>query len=56
MDCVNDMTARRFGSWTVLSKVFPGWLCRCDCGTERVIRTDSLKTGNRNHAIAGSRT
>lgn len=50
-----DMTGMRFGRWTVvrredLPKPLPdghvgGWLCRCDCGTERVIDRESLVSG-----------
>ena len=54
-DAVIDMTGMRFGRWTVvrraeLPKKFSngtvnGWLCRCDCGTERVIDRESLVSG-----------
>lgn len=37
----------RFGKWTLIEKFDKRrWLCKCDCGTERVVRTDSLKIGN----------
>lgn len=47
----------KFGRWTViqiegLSRVRPSgerltqWLCRCECGTERVLDPYSVKTGN----------
>ena len=42
----------RFGRWTVMERaelpvklkngIVNGWLCRCDCGTERVIDRESL--------------
>jgi len=46
-----DMTGQHFGAWTVLK--FAGmskcrvsqWLCRCDCGTERVVDGASLRRG-----------
>lgn len=39
-----DLTGKTFGRWTVIS--FAGknkhgqnlWLCKCECGTERVVR------------------
>src|SRR5262249_35922619 len=50
-----DMTGRRFGRLTVLAIYperyrWPGgtfalWLCRCDCGTERVVLGNSLRRG-----------
>lgn len=47
-----DRTGERYGRWTVLGRA-PlekathngqkyGWLCRCDCGTERVLSTQDL--------------
>ena len=46
-----DLTGQRFSRLTVISKVKgrPGivhWLCRCDCGTRRFIRTANLRNGN----------
>jgi hypothetical protein len=43
-----DLTGQRFGLWTVLA--YAGnhptkWLCRCDCGSERVVRAGNLKSG-----------
>jgi len=41
----------RFGAWTVLSQGPNGvsrrtrWLCRCDCGTERLVSTIHLTRG-----------
>lgn len=49
-----DLTGKRFGSLTVISRsenrVCNGhiqvmWLCRCDCGKEKVIRGTHLKSG-----------
>lgn len=48
--CV-DLTGQRFGRLTVVEKSSPDkhgtmrWLCLCDCGTEKVIRGDKLRTG-----------
>lgn len=46
-----DLTDQQFGAWTVLS--YAGlneirqstWLCRCDCGTERIVASQPLRTG-----------
>lgn len=50
-----DLTGQRFGRLTVLRRErlenpssdgeVNGWLCRCDCGTEKVIRTQVLLRG-----------
>lgn len=47
-----DMTGKRCGHWTVLKRAETGdgergayWLCRCDCGTERVIYGSALRRG-----------
>lgn len=50
-----DLTGRRFGKWTVLKRIFrkpdgekypiPMWLCRCDCGTEKMVAGGMLKRG-----------
>jgi hypothetical protein len=49
MPLLIDLTGQRFGSWTVLSKdkttSGANWLCRCDCGTERVVNGYSLRNG-----------
>lgn len=54
---VDDLTGRRFGRWTVLKQVpIPEyhaetcafWLCRCDCGTEKVVSAKNLKKGATN--------
>lgn len=46
-----DLIGKRFGCWLVLS--FGGsnvnkqsvWLCRCDCGTERMVVAQTLRNG-----------
>lgn len=53
--CVNrmacDLTGRRFGRLTVIGRAGSDkqdnamWLCRCDCGTEKVIRGYHLRSG-----------
>jgi len=50
-----DLTGRRFGRWTVLAihperyrhcrGTFTRWICRCDCGIERVVLGGSLRSG-----------
>lgn len=46
----NDITGKKFNKWTVMRRAKrtkdgkSGWLCRCDCGTERVITSYALKT------------
>lgn len=49
-----DRTGHRYGRWLVLSRAedvitrkakIVCWLCRCDCGTERVVRGASLTNG-----------
>lgn len=47
-----DLTGQRFGSWLVLERVpndknnGPRWLCRCDCGREKVVYSSHLRYGN----------
>lgn len=47
-----DLTGQQIGEWTVLEKVkIPGrknatYLCRCSCGTERVVEGRHLKDGS----------
>lgn len=45
-----EMVGKRFGRWTVIERVDKDvdgtyWLCRCDCGTERVVNGRGLRTG-----------
>ena len=45
-----NLTGKQFGRWTVLYRVKDEgnsscWKCRCDCGTERVVRKQHLKNG-----------
>jgi hypothetical protein len=53
-----DLTGREFGRWTVIEKgpnsdPTPSqptggtrWLCRCACGTEKLVTSDSLRSGD----------
>ncbi len=46
MSAFQDLTGMVFGRWTVLK--YSGnyrYLCRCECGAEKLIRSDSLKSG-----------
>jgi hypothetical protein len=45
-----DLTGKKFGRWTVINHegkryAEQFWLCRCDCGTERVVIGGTLKKG-----------
>lgn len=43
----DDLSGQKFGLWTVLKRAPAkrcSYLCRCECGNERVIRADGLKT------------
>lgn len=48
-----DLTGKRFGALTALRPVSaaetqdhrPGWLCRCDCGQEKIVNADNLRQG-----------
>ena len=46
-----DLTGQRFNRLTVIKRAKNQngktmWLCKCDCGTEKVVRADSLKDGS----------
>jgi hypothetical protein len=51
----NDLTGKRFGRWTVVALhpkrvrygkiAYSLWLCRCDCGTERIKVAGALRSG-----------
>lgn len=44
-----DLTGQTFGSWTVLRPTFATqrvvWVCRCECGVEKEVRTSKLENG-----------
>jgi len=48
---VIDLTGKRFGRWTVIRKYGRNpkgkimWLCKCDCGTAKIVRGTALTTG-----------
>jgi len=49
---VIDITGQKFGRLTVIERSYPNdknrstrWLCKCECGTEKIILRDSLKSG-----------
>lgn len=47
MGRIPDLTGKRFGKLVVRAFVYSNpkshWLCQCDCGTEKIIRIDSIK-------------
>lgn len=48
MSKFEDLTGQKFNRWAVLEYRFNGrsaWLCRCECGTERVVTSKLLKNG-----------
>ena len=45
-----DLTGQRYGRLTVVGPAenigsFTAWRCRCDCGQERVVKTNRLRSG-----------
>lgn len=41
-----DLTGNKFERWSVVSRSVDGrWLCKCDCGTDRLVSGGSLRTG-----------
>ena len=49
---LEDLTGQRFGRWTVIAPAekhktgAAQYMCRCDCGTEKILRRSSLTSGN----------
>lgn len=51
-----DLTGRKFGRLTVIErskdhigkrgKHLPMWLCKCECGTKKIVYTGNLKQGS----------
>lgn len=42
-----DLVGQKFNRWTVLEYVGnSSWLCRCDCGNERIVSTARLNSGD----------
>jgi len=45
-----DLVGQRFGKYTVIGRATksptgaPRWLCKCDCGNERIVQTEWLTT------------
>lgn len=49
---MEDLTGKRFGKWVVIERAYSQnmsrgakWLCRCDCGTEKVVWGKYLRNG-----------
>ena len=46
-----DITGKRFGKYTVIHRMANNkngmamWLCKCDCGNEKVVMGSSLRRG-----------
>lgn len=51
MGAFRDETGNRYGRWLVLSRAAENkggsaaWVCHCDCGTVRAVKSDSLHSG-----------
>lgn len=54
MSVILDLRGQRFGRLLVLDKApnvtkngrsYTAWLCKCDCGTEKIVRTNTLRQG-----------
>ena len=51
MNLAKDLSGRRFGRYVVLERSGADdnrnalWLCRCDCGSERIVRGKDLRSG-----------
>ena len=51
MNRAKDLSGQRFGRYVVLERAGADnyrnalWLCRCDCGSERIVRGTDLRTG-----------
>lgn len=48
-----DLTGKKFGKLIVIKRSYPNsktnhsrWLCKCECGNEKIINQTSLVTGN----------
>lgn len=47
MSTFQDLTGQKFGRWTVIGYVGKSrWLCRCDCGTVKIVRATHMKSGH----------
>ena len=50
MGVFKDLTGKKFGRLTVIKRIIDEtkivkWLCRCDCGNEKIIRSTHLTSG-----------
>ncbi len=46
MPALINLIGRSFTHWTVIERSGNRWLCRCQCGSERRIRSDTLIDGS----------
>jgi len=50
MKC-EDLSGKKFGRFTVMDRVGSDkwgratWMCRCNCGTQKVVASHNLKSG-----------
>jgi len=54
-----DLTGERFGRWVVLSRaedrgIRSCWLCKCDCGTIKVVQGNNLKKEKQSYGCSRS--
>ena len=56
MPKLNDLSGKKFNRWTVIERIgtyyapsregtAPTYLCRCDCGTEKIVIGRNIKNG-----------
>lgn len=51
MATIMDLTNSKFGKWTVINRAENNkdgaaqWLCKCECGTERIVLGKTLRAG-----------
>ena len=51
-----NLTGQKFGRLTVIKRSYPNskfrnamWLCKCDCGKEKIVSSVNLKSGGTNY-------
>lgn len=47
---LKDITGQKFGRWLIIEQAVSGdqganWLCRCDCGVEKIVNGKNLRSG-----------
>jgi hypothetical protein len=58
MNKVRDLMGQRLNKWTVIKRIYPNsksrevrWLCKCECGNERILVGSSLTRKNNTKSI-----